>query len=92
MTEEKKIDGLLITDIKPYRIQKVNHLSFKITNNTDTIYQSKKMTIVFLDNKKNVLSERDIMIVELLPGGITGFDLILSNQEIEAYDFLLASK
>lgn len=89
LSSPKKYGILDIVKISAYKKNKENHFVFDISNNTDKMFESKKVKLLFLDEDKKIMLEDDILLHDIEPGKKIFFDYILQEKYLNAYTFVI---
>ena len=89
LSSPKKYGTLDIVKIKAYKENKENHFVFDITNNTDKLFEGKKVKLLFLDEGKKIMLEDNILLHDIEPGKKIVFDYILEDKYLNAYTFVI---
>jgi len=89
LNENKKFDGLDITDIKLTEKGQLTKLTATLTNNTEEKKGDYTVNIIFVDSNGNELSKMGTYIKLLMPGESTLLNSSVTFDYSNAYDIII---
>lgn len=92
MKKSKGYDSLKITNIRAVKKDGDSHLQFTVNNQTDTIYKSKEIYIVFFDENNSVINKQKIIIPLVEARKTSEFDMIFDKKIFKADNFKIADE
>lgn len=92
ITTDKKYKNLDITNIKVFKLKKLYHINFDVNNNSEKKFQKQSIKLVFLDENKNVLKKKNVVIPDTDIGSKNSIDVVIEEKETKSDNMLISDR
>lgn len=92
ITENKRYKNLNITNIKVFRSDRVYHISFDVNNDSEENFKEQSIKLVFLDENKNVLKKKEVIIPSTNIGKKNLVDVVVDKDIINSNNMVISDR
>lgn len=92
ITENKRYKNLNITNIKVFRSDRVYHISFDVNNDSEENFKEQSIKLVFLDENKNVLKKKKVIIPSTNIGKKNLVDVVVDKDVINSNNMVISDR
>lgn len=92
VTENKRYKNLNITNIKVFRSDRVYHISFDVNNDSEENFKEQSIKLVFLDENKNVLKKKKVIIPSTNIGKKNLVDVVVDKDVINSNNMVISDR